>query len=740
MNAETANRPNPYVGPRAFLTGETLYGRTIEAQNLLDSLIARRIVLLYSPSGAGKTSLIQASLIPMLKEEGFHVLPVMRVNHTPDPDLGIPPAVNRYIFSLLISLEEELPPDKRTPLAELAEVTLVDYLHQRAGAMDGQAPEVLIFDQFEEILTVDPTDEAARKSFFEQVGEALRDSQRWALFSMREEYCAGLDPYLRPVPTGFRTKFRLELLVQEAACQAMQEPASLAGVEFKSGAAKMLADDLRRVWVQGPDGTKKEKLGPHIEPVQLQVVCCRLWEELRQDDDDIGEDDVKSLGDVDSALAAYYSQKTRDAASKTGESERAVREWFDRHLITDQGIRGMVLQGPQNSQGLNNDAIRLLVDAHLVRAEKRLGATWFELSHDRLIEPVRTNNATWRETHLSSLQRRAALWAVQNRPADLLLQKQDLLDAERWAEDNPDQLAAVENDFLTACQEFRAVAQREQRQARRIRLLTVAAVALLVMFLALVSYNRHALWLTARPWGYFKNLSTGKIHSLKGNSVIVGRSTDRIRNEIDLRNNYISRLHLRIFRDFLALDMRTTNGTSVDAVFLPYDDSRKLNDGSIVVLAGIAPFQFQKIKYAGLQFWTPPPRSSTVPSDGDWGVFIDGGSRSIIYLRSSVYFISKNAEDRVVIGDQAPPHPLGQIKKWRDGDTQVSMVTVLDHEDQDDLIISYKKSDYEYPEGTFQNYDFEMDGIGFYTFMYGEAAFQIVALERDMESSDLYSE
>ena len=60
---------NPYVGPRPFQTGETLYGRDREILELLDLLIAERIVLLYSPSGAGKTSLIQAGLLPKLEEE-----------------------------------------------------------------------------------------------------------------------------------------------------------------------------------------------------------------------------------------------------------------------------------------------------------------------------------------------------------------------------------------------------------------------------------------------------------------------------------------------------------------------------------------------------------------------------------------------------------------------------------------------------------------------------------------------
>ena len=46
-------RPNPYVGPRAFQRGETLYGRDLEVVQLLDLLIAERIVVLHSPSGAG---------------------------------------------------------------------------------------------------------------------------------------------------------------------------------------------------------------------------------------------------------------------------------------------------------------------------------------------------------------------------------------------------------------------------------------------------------------------------------------------------------------------------------------------------------------------------------------------------------------------------------------------------------------------------------------------------------------
>jgi ATP/maltotriose-dependent transcriptional regulator MalT len=105
--------------------GEKLYGRQRETAELLDLLIAERIVLLYSPSGAGKTSLVQAALIPELEAEGFRVLPVMRPGLSPDEAA---PDANRYVLSLLLGLERDLPEGGQTDLEELAKLTLEDYL------------------------------------------------------------------------------------------------------------------------------------------------------------------------------------------------------------------------------------------------------------------------------------------------------------------------------------------------------------------------------------------------------------------------------------------------------------------------------------------------------------------------------------------------------------------------------------------------------------------------------------
>ncbi len=222
---------------------------------------------------------------------------------------------------------------------------------------------MLIFDQFEEILTLDPTDLAAKQEFFRQLGDALAAPKRWALFSMREDHVAALDPYKLPIPSLLANTFRLDLLGLEAARQAIQRPALQAGVEFEDAAVEKLVDDLRRVRVQQPDGSVAPQLGPHVEPVQLQVVCHRLWETPRPAMGRITEQDLAAFGQVDQSLvdqslAEYYAERVAAVAAETGTSERSIREWFNRRLITEQGVRGTVLMGKERSGSLDNRAIR----------------------------------------------------------------------------------------------------------------------------------------------------------------------------------------------------------------------------------------------------------------------------------------------------------------------------------------------------------------------------------------------
>src|SRR5258708_665360 len=95
----------PFVGAVPFDESSRSYffGRDREARDLFNLLAAQRAVLFHAPSGAGKTSLIQAALVPALRNHGFEVAPIIRVGLEPETASERLDA-NRYLSSVLESL------------------------------------------------------------------------------------------------------------------------------------------------------------------------------------------------------------------------------------------------------------------------------------------------------------------------------------------------------------------------------------------------------------------------------------------------------------------------------------------------------------------------------------------------------------------------------------------------------------------------------------------------------------
>jgi len=469
---------NPFVGPKALTEEDTLFGRSVELKTLHAMLIADRIVLLYSPSGAGKTSLLHAGLKPLLVQDGFVVRPTIRVTHEVPPALGEHSPRNRYLLSTLLSLEAGR--SKELEVATLADISLDEYLTTTRAISDADDTECLIFDQFEELFTVDPIDVDEKEAFIEEVSQALRNSSRWAVFSMREDFVAYLDPSLKLIPTKLRSRFRLDLLGPEPALQAIQGPAREAGVEFSTEAAALVVDDLRTVLVQRGADVVPEK-GPTVEPVQLQVVCHRLWTRLG-DVSRIEPEHVRELGDVDNALRDFYDDVVSEVAERTGVSERAIRTWISDELVTEQGFRAQTQRGP--TEDTLGRVLPDLEDTHLLRADRRRTTVWYELAHDRLVDPINFSNSLWLEEHLSVLQRGARLWDAQRRDDRALLVGPQLEAADAWAASHPDELGEVERDFLEASHEEEARVAHEQRSARRTRRLAIAATVVSLFAIA----------------------------------------------------------------------------------------------------------------------------------------------------------------------------------------------------------------------------------------------------------------
>ncbi len=473
---------NPFVGPHPIETGRNIFGRNREIDDLYYLLSAERIVMLHSPSGAGKTSLIQAGLIPRLNER-FDVWGPTRVNQLPSATSSA--TVNRYIRSAVLGFEQQIPAERHRTEEQLGEMTLAEYV---ASRREESKNIVLIFDQFEEILTADPLAIDAKHEFFKQLGELLLDPRIWALFAMREDYLPALDPYAEQVPTHLKNWFRLDLLRRDKATEAITETTKEGGRQVDQEAVTELVTDLATMKVQQPDGTFAPQKGLYVEPLQLQVVCRRLWERMPTDKQTIDRAEIEQSGDVTTALADYYAAEVARLANGDVRIERKLREWVGERLITPDGIRSQVLRGAGNSEGLDNELIASLVNTYLVRGEQREGATWYELAHDRLIEPIRNNNRDWFDTHLHKVQKLVSLWEKDGRPDRFLLIGADLVEANQWAEQNEASQTAIERKFLDASAARQEAIEREERHAKRLRKLLVALAAVALLALGAAGY------------------------------------------------------------------------------------------------------------------------------------------------------------------------------------------------------------------------------------------------------------
>ena len=487
------NKVEPYVGPRPFGRDDAsiFFGRDREASELMSLIIAHPVVLIYAQSGAGKTSLLSAKVIPLLEARRSEVFGSARVSGDLPQGLRSGDVKNIYVFNALLSLQKDLPDP-----ACLSQETLPHFFgsRTRAAAADGVASRrIIIFDQFEEIFTTTPERWQDRTDFFDNVGAALEaDPGLRVVFAMREEYIASMDPFASILPERLRTRFRLERLREEAALEAVKKPLEGTGRSFAPGAAEKLVRNLLRVPIKSATGTV-DISGEYVEPVQLQVVCKNLWQSLPAEVEVIDEKYIADYGDVDRALSAYYDDCVARAAEEKHVREGELRRWFGKVLITSDGTRGTVYKDVRTTGGLPNDVVDMLEDVRLVRPELRGGAPWYELTHDRFIAPIIKSNEDWfnrREAGLATshrLEGSAERWALTRgaKPEEGLLAKEELAEAAEWIK-GPDAEELGVSDLL---REFvresqmaaeRRRAEKQSRIARGLRrqrtFLTVAVI------------------------------------------------------------------------------------------------------------------------------------------------------------------------------------------------------------------------------------------------------------------------
>ena len=411
-----ADPESPWLGLQSF-TEETqryFFGRTAELQEIFERVLHKPLTILFGQSGLGKTSLIQAGLIPNLREAGL--LPVsIRVRYDEDA-----PLVGRQMIA---ALSDALTSTGREDLSAicLGASSLWLLLHDPDCGLIGENSSavvrpVFIFDQFEEIFTLGEGRRHIAENFLETIAaivenrmppdvraqietdDRLAERENYqahpakVLLSLREDFLHLLERWRWQLPTLMDNRMELRPLSGVQAVQAVTEPGSL-----RSGKQPIVSPEVARAIVRFVAGVQPGVPLDELDaiPPLLSLMCAELnAQRLAVGEETIAAEQLE--GRSEHILEKFYSNVFSNHPP-------AVREFVENRLLSDAGYRQAVTLDTAEAElvraGVSREAgmraIIDLVERRLLLVEERGAVRRVELTHD-VLTPVAVASRTAR--------------------------------------------------------------------------------------------------------------------------------------------------------------------------------------------------------------------------------------------------------------------------------------------------------------------------------------------------------
>jgi hypothetical protein len=391
MSDLTLTPDKPWPGPAAYTERDAsfFFGRDAEAAELLRLVRAEPLSVLFSLSGLGKTSLIQAGLFPRLRNEGFFPVRI-RLEHSDDA----PSLVTQVLRAVAraAAAEDVLPPDW-DPANDTMRSAFFRPGAQFSSRLGSTLIPVLVLDQFEEAWTLTRTSETARSrvdSFLTQISELLdstgsTDMPIRIVIALREDQLAPLEALRHIFQSLRRARLRILPFTKE---QAGEVVVKAGGTLLAPKAAEAIVETF----------ATGDALRPVAEPVLLSIFCWRL-NESRVDDgrDQITPEQVEAARGrfiesfYDTAFEKIRTTGTEDSRSQADSAERFVED-----LVDAAGFRTSAgYAHAETAFNVSAATLDILVTARLLHPIERTGGQrHLELIHDRLaVEAARRRRA-----------------------------------------------------------------------------------------------------------------------------------------------------------------------------------------------------------------------------------------------------------------------------------------------------------------------------------------------------------
>ncbi|HEX8115318.1 MAG TPA: ATP-binding protein, partial [Kofleriaceae bacterium] len=408
---------HPWPGPDSFGTGDKDFfrGRESEIKQLLQLIDRAHSVVLYGASGLGKTSLINAGLVPRLPPDKYFAVPI-RISYVAGGS-AVSEQIQAEIYRCRSGPGMPAPRPGRTAW---------ELLHLSDEPIEGAQP-LLIFDQFEELFTIGVGTPQATQlvdelnaliegvppaSVQERLDQNLDEARLFSferkdhrvLISIREDFLYGLEALRNEVPSIIHNRLRLGPLSGTKALEVvLQRPAAKpeAGPGEPAAVAPLVAPDVaelivRTVATSVPDDRPLEVL--EVEPALLSILCAELARR-RSPGTPITRDLV--TGNRAVIISSFYERCLHDVPD-------AVRAYIEDALVTATGFRtSTVVTEALAVPGFTGQVLSDLVNRRLVRVIERQKGKWLELTHDILTE-IAARSRALRQERLRVVQEQKA--------------------------------------------------------------------------------------------------------------------------------------------------------------------------------------------------------------------------------------------------------------------------------------------------------------------------------------------